>query len=181
MRPPPTRATTSGGEKAPASWGKATVALIPKITNPVAAGDFRPITVLPTIQEVILRTWMSLASPWLALREPAPHGFRSGYQCADSHAVTRHALTRRSEWGLTTVVAKLDISKAYDTITHDAIQECFDRRGPPLPLQAAYWREHINRTLHSRTSDGLMAFTVSPGRGMPPRRPGVSHDLCREH
>lgn len=33
-----------GGESAPTSWARATVTLIPKISNPVAAGDFRPIS-----------------------------------------------------------------------------------------------------------------------------------------
>lgn len=45
-----------GCGKAPALWGKAIVTLIPKIASPVAAGDFRPITALPTIQKVVLRT-----------------------------------------------------------------------------------------------------------------------------
>lgn len=159
--PPHTNTPTSRRrEKAPASWARA----IPKIAAPSAAGDFRPITVLLAIQKVVLRTWMHLAAPWLSLREPASHGFRSSYQCPAANAVARHVLARRSEWGLATVAAKLDIAKAYDTVTHDAIQERFERRGLPIPLQAAYWREHDSRTVQFRTSDGLIAFIGRPRR-----------------
>lgn len=167
----PVESRLQRGESALKSWGRATVTLIPKVSNPEAAGDYRPITVLPTIQKVILRTWMTLATPWLGLREVTSHGFRSSYQCAEAHAVARQVPARRTEWGLSTVIAKLDISKAYDTVTHDAIQECFDRRGLPIPLQAAYWRDHLHRSLLFRTSDGLTAFTVKPGRGKPPGAP----------
>lgn len=57
-----------------------------------------------------------MAEPWLALRDPSSHGFRSGFQCAEAHMVARQLLDRREEWGPTTVVAKLDIAKANEAV-----------------------------------------------------------------
>lgn len=73
---------------------------------------------------------------------------------ASAQACMRHLLSARSEWGLSTVIAKIDIAKAYDTLEHAAIHTSFERQGMPAPLQAAYWRCHAGRVLHFSSSDG---------------------------
>lgn len=57
------KAILEGTMPAPASWKHATVTLIPKIASPVEPTDYRPITALPAIQQLVLRCWMSAAPP----------------------------------------------------------------------------------------------------------------------
>lgn len=90
-----------------------------------------PITGLPIVQKLVLRSWMLLASPWLELRRPSSHGFRSGFQSAEAHLIILSILDRRADWGLETVVAKLDTAKAYDSVRHEAFHRCFPQRAVP--------------------------------------------------
>lgn len=135
--------------------------------RPTTREDYKPITVLPILQKFVLRAWMVAAQPYLQLRRPTSFGFRPGHQCAEVHTVMSHILEKRREWGMGTVIAKLDIAKVYDTIFHDAIEATFARRGMPMWLRQAYWREHEGKTLRFRTSDGGVAFDVYPRQGMP--------------
>lgn len=83
-----------------------------------------------------------MVEPYLRLRRRSSHGFRPGGQAAEVHEGTRHLLAARSEWGLPTVIANIDVAKTYDILEHSAIHNSFQRRGMPAPLQAAYWRCH---------------------------------------
>lgn len=50
----------------------------PKKDNAQEAGEHRPITVLPTMQNILLRSWMREAAPYLVVRHPTSHIFRAG-------------------------------------------------------------------------------------------------------
>lgn len=85
--------------------------------------------------------------------------------------------------GLPTFLAKLDIAKAYDTVSWAAIDWVFERRQVPHFLRAAYWRMHAGRTLVFRVSGGSTTFEVIPERGMPqcaPESPAIYACLMEE-
>ena len=54
----------------------------------------------------------SLSSAW----GPWVHGFRPGHQAAEVAVLLRTLMCRAIEWKMPLAVAKLDISKAYDSI-----------------------------------------------------------------
>lgn len=151
----------------PAGWKKARVRLIPKIAAAIAAGQFRPITVLPVTLKISMHIWMALASPFLALQETTSHGFRAGFQAAELHGGFRLLLSERAEWQMPLVLAKVDIAKAYDSLTWAAIQRTFERRNLPEGLNSAYWWCHKGRTLIFSTVDKIISFSATPTRGIP--------------
>lgn len=83
-----------GGEGAPETWSSASATLIQKKENALDAGEYRPITILPTLQKLLLRTWMHEAAPFLALRHPRSHGFRAGLQAAEAHIALRNIMEK---------------------------------------------------------------------------------------
>lgn len=67
--------------------GIASATLIPKFVGAIAPGSFRPITVLPVMLKLAMRTWLELASPYLYLRRALSHGVRPGFQAAEVHLI----------------------------------------------------------------------------------------------
>lgn len=65
------------------------------------------------------------------------------------------------------VLVELDVRRAYDTVSHDAIDEMFERRGLPVYLRAADWREGQWREFTLRASDNTIQFQVQAIQGMP--------------
>lgn len=156
-----------GGGPAPEGWRTASVTLIPKVEVRQGARDYRPIIVLPALQKLVLRTWMKCAEPYTRLHRRTSCGFRKGHQCAEVHLILIHLLERRHDWGLPTTVVKLDIAAAHGTVSYAAISALIQRRGMPLELINAYWREHEGRRQAFRTTDGRVQFTVAPAQGTP--------------
>lgn len=83
----------------PPSWRRAVVTLIPKLAGASLAKQYRPIKVLPVLQKLALRCWLSAALPFLELRSQASHGFGSGFQAAELQAVARMIFEKRIQWG----------------------------------------------------------------------------------
>lgn len=158
--------TLLGRAAVPPGWRTASVSLIPKILGACAPRLFRPITVLPVLQKVGLRAWLVAATPYLKLRSQASHGFRREFQAAELQLLIRSIMDKRLEWNLPFFVAKLDIAKAFDSVSWDAICWLFERRNLPAALRAAYWRMHVGRELVFRTGDGMISFPLEPRRGM---------------
>lgn len=101
-----------------------------------------------------MRCWMAAAARFLCLRRLPSHGFRESFQAAEVHFAVRALMQEHREYGSSVVVAKLDIPKAYDTLSWPSTQSMFERRGLPTALQDAYWRVHRGRRLQFRTSCG---------------------------
>lgn len=171
LRPGRVQAILDGTQAAPQGRSRADVALIPNIPSACMAGDFRPITVLPILLKASMRCWMLHAGPWLALRRPASHGFRPGFQAAEVHFLARALQRKHAELGMRLVTAKLDIKQAYDTLAWGSIQALFERRGLPVALQHAYGRMPRGRRLTFRTADGSTTVEVEPSQGIPQGSP----------
>lgn len=114
---------------------------------------------------------MMWATPFLQLQKPSSHGFRPGFQAGEVPVGLRYLFSTRQEWPLPLVVAKIDIAKAYDTVSWNAIQRMFIRRNLPPALQAHYWRVHRHRSLLFTTADRRISFRATPTCGMPQGSP----------
>lgn len=69
---------------APASWKRASIALLPEIVGAIDAAEFRPIAILPVMQKVALNIWIHEAAPFLQLRRPSSVWFRPGFKGPNS-------------------------------------------------------------------------------------------------
>lgn len=160
-----------GTAPVPARWKQACVSLIPRVSGASIPGQFRLITVLAVPLKIAMRLWAEAARPFLALHARSSHGFRPTFHCAEVHLTLRCVLERRREWGHSSFLAKLGISKAYDIVGWSAISRVFAERHLPEWLRSAYWRRHLDRQLGFRTADGTIAFRTVALRGMPQGSP----------
>lgn len=72
---------------------------------------------------------MQAAGTYPELRRRTSFGLRKGHSCAEVPLILRHLLERRREWGLPTTVVKLDVAKAYYTVSYASISALFRKRG----------------------------------------------------
>lgn len=73
--------------------------LIPKLAGATLAKQYRPTTVLPVLQKLALRCWLSVALPFLELDTQASHGLRTGFQAAELQTLVRLVFEKRKQWG----------------------------------------------------------------------------------
>lgn len=98
-------------------------------------------------------------------------------------AIVRLLFEKRRAWGLPSLLAKLDIAKAYDTVSWEVIDWLFERREMPHQLRSMYRRMHVRRTLTFHVAGGSVTFDIVPVRGMPqgaPESPAVHACLIGE-
>ncbi|XP_039130949.1 uncharacterized protein LOC120267377 [Dioscorea cayenensis subsp. rotundata] len=108
----------------PSSWGKTFIALIPKKDNPSSISDYRPISLCNVCLKVIskiLANRLKLVLPSLIEREQA--GFVSGRYPFDNIIALQevvHTLENDCK-NPPRMLIKIDVEKAYDTISWSAI------------------------------------------------------------
>jgi hypothetical protein len=105
----------------PESWKDSLVIPLPKCVEPKSHGDYRPISVLPTMSKILERVVHEQLSQYVNDNNILPatqSGFRSSYSTSTAllhitddifNAVDQHKLT---------CLVLLDYSKAFDTIDH---------------------------------------------------------------
>ncbi len=134
-------------ERLPSILAMARVTLIPKVEAPSGLSDFRPIA----ITSVLARALHKIISKWM--RElfqfsPLQHAFLQQDGCLEAsallHAVLRHSHEKTKP--LTAVF--LDVSKAFDTVSHNAILGAAEKAGTPPPLLRYLHQLYKNAKLH---------------------------------
>ena len=114
----------------PEAMSAAWIAAIPKTRR--EAGDIRPIAILP----VLHRLWSSVRGQamrqWLNSLRLQPHSqcaYREG-RCAEGEVAMLGALYERSAANGTSIASvRLDFSKAFDTVRHEALGRILQRLG----------------------------------------------------
>lgn len=86
----------------------------------------------------------------------------------------RGLLERCREWGAITLISKLGIKKAYETVSRAAISRMFEDRQVLHWLRGAYWRLYLDRQLCFRPADWTVAFETFALRRMPQGSPSVA-------
>lgn len=118
-----------------------------------------------------MKVWLHHASGFLRLRRQPSHGFRSSFQPAEVHHTLHTLIRKHAEWGESLCLCKIDIAKAYDSVTWRAIDEMFRARRLPEFLRRAYWQIHKGRRLYFSANSGTLRFSVEPTRGLPQGAP----------
>ena len=108
-----------GHEPIPSRWSRATMVLLPKVSQPVEAKQVRPICIGSATSKVFAR--MLLARSQLALRyQGSSQCMGEGRQTADYVFSTARLMQLDHEWKSGLSFLKLDVAKAFDTLNRKA-------------------------------------------------------------
>ena len=114
----------------PTRWLKSQVALIPKIKRPTKPKDLRPIVLSSTPGKLFTKVLL------LRLRRlfPPMHSHQlsglPGAQSLDGSLTLQHVVRQSQQWKLPLYATKLDISQAFDTLSHAATARFLASLGP---------------------------------------------------
>ena len=125
--------------------------------------NYRPISLLPTISKLLEKIIYSQTYDFLIKNNilfNSQYGFRKKHSC--EHAVTEllGKITKGLEKNKHTIAVFIDLSKAFDTISHDILFEKMERygiRGTALNWYKSYLQ---NRTMHVKCNTSTSSNTV---------------------
>ena len=108
----------------PSMWKLAHVKPIPKTQSPVAASDFRPISILPAVSKALEHIVHFQISSYVKasnLLDPFQSGFRSNHSTCTSLLKVTGDISEAMDNRLVTLLVLLDFSKAFQTVDHDIL------------------------------------------------------------
>lgn len=109
-------------EKVPKQWCNSDIVLIYKKGDPLDIGNYRPISLLPSIYKLFSTILLSRITPIIDASQPIEQaGFRSGFSTIDHIHTLEQVLEKHKEFNQPLYVAYVDYAKAFDTITHTSI------------------------------------------------------------
>lgn len=132
-------------EKLPASLSCVSVAFLPKVERPKVSSDFRLIAISSVLEE--------MCPPQSRMREgfkffPIQYAFLQRNSCLVASSLLHAILqcTHEETWPL--VVSFLDLTKAFDTIPHQANLRVGEKAGIPPPMLRYLKHQNTNADLH---------------------------------
>ena len=157
----------------PSRWRVAWVRMLPKPGKALTAPeDFRPIALtscLGKLLERLVARRLLLFCTDRDLLPPEQSGFRPGRDCLEQVTLIAQRAAQGLNGGLTTAVASLDVSKAYDSVWHAGL---LFRCREALPPATCRW---IAGFLRGRTAavleDGHLSAEFSVPSGVPQGSP----------
>ena len=109
---------------------KTFIALVSKNSNPMKMNDFRPISLCNTIYKIFAKVLVNILKPFLVKIIGSPQkGFVPGRQILDVAITTHEVIHSMEKHRQPRMAFKLDISKAYDKVNWDFLQDVLERIG----------------------------------------------------
>jgi len=141
----------------PASWASARAMLLPKLALAATFSDYREITLHAQTQKLYLKALTHLSQPYLK----RPMWVRVGGGVRASRAAfvqlrIRAIVQKAQEWGLPLVVVKLDLKRAFVSLSHAPMLRWLLQHGAPKRLVLALGSELCHQTI--RLCLGGLAF-----------------------
>jgi hypothetical protein len=145
---------------------KANIILIPKKDGAEDIRDFRPISLIHSVAKLITKILALRLAPLMdKLISPCQSAFIKRRSLHDNFFYMRNLTRRFHRTKTLTLLLKLDISKAFDSVRWDYLLSLMDRLGFPMR-----WRNWISDLLTSSTSLVLLnRIPLNPiqhGRGL---------------
>ncbi len=136
------------------SWLFIKCVLLEKKSRATHPKDLRPISLLPTLFKILDRCLPILCRDFEKALPENDIGGRKGYQCADIQQALKQALDyvedtandKAHNYHGTLVIAKVEIKKAFDSVSHSVLWQCLLNAGMPRWLAAALLRQHRRGT-----------------------------------
>ena len=123
----------------PSQWSTALVTLIPKVSNPVHLGDFRPISVTPIlsrlVEKLLIRNWLRPAIPPSIISDQ--FAFKPTGSTTAALVYFMHQVTKMLESNSYVRCLLVDFSKAFDIVDHTTILRKLS--GLSLPWNIINW------------------------------------------
>lgn len=111
----------------PASWKKAIITPIPKVSNPIHPKDFRPISVLPAISKVLEKILLMqitdhIDNPDAPLLVKYQSGYRKRYSTTTAMTKVVHDIYCNFDNSRCTVMVLVDFSLAFNCVNHRILE-----------------------------------------------------------
>ncbi|MGL5294697.1 MAG: RNA-directed DNA polymerase [Aeromonas sp.] len=146
-------------ENLPTPLARSRIMMIPKLSSPLDNNDYRPLAISPILTRALHKIIARRMRDQLVF-SPTQFAFLQRDGCLEA-SVVLHAILRNShDKQRPLALAFLDLSKAFDTITHEALGEAAERAGIPAPLL-----KYINNAL-SRSESVIGPHTIRTRRGV---------------
>ena len=111
-----------GESPVPRDWLVGKICFLPKVPRPGKVKDLRPISLKPCLGKLYSKILINRLRSTLPNYRAGQHACRPGTQALEAITAAQAALkVHRQATGKQLLVAKLDISQAFDTISHHAI------------------------------------------------------------
>jgi hypothetical protein len=133
----------NGGREEIEFLGELRCVFLRKCPAPTVATQFRPIVVASVIlklYEIVLGFWLEEVDQVALPEDMFALGFRPGYQVVEKSWCLQQLLQHRADYGEQTLVAKLDVAKAFDTVEYSRMIQSMQKREVPTCVIAAYIR-----------------------------------------
>eukprot|EP00971_Amphidinium_carterae_P350116 6491390-Amphidinium_carterae.1 len=161
----------------PATWQTISATLIPKLVYASSPHDFRPIAVTDAFERLfdayLLSELRKLEMDWHTHQFAA----RRGKQPEEVMALVRNLLHHCFSMGLPLVMVKLDIKKAFDHVSHEALLCMLRARSVPPWLIRTLMALVCGRRLCFRTPAGRTR-ALAMGRGLIQGKPTSALLFC---
>ncbi|RLJ22878.1 hypothetical protein DJ031_00040 [bacterium endosymbiont of Escarpia laminata] len=149
---------------APESFRHGVTVLIPKVENSVEPKQFRPITMGPILCRLYHKILAERIESGYTISE-RQKAFRRGDGLSDNTHILRNVISNRQTRCQATAVAFLDVSKAFDSVSHDSILLAATSAGIPRPL-VGYIRSLYQRPTTRLRVNGELSQEISVNRGV---------------
>lgn len=149
----------------PAELSRSRTIFLKKVVRPTAPGDYRPISIGSVVARMLHKLLASRLSGVPGLLDERQRAFRGGVDGVAENLTVLSALLHLARSRVQTLhLASVDVSKAFDTVSHESIVEACVRAGCPPPMV-----EYIRSVYADATTDlevGKGCRTVKALRGV---------------
>jgi mannosylglycoprotein endo-beta-mannosidase len=144
----------------------ANIALLPKKDGAEEISDFRPISLIHGIAKIISKMLALRLGPFMnELVSNAQSAFIKKRSIHDNFLYVKNLATRFNKAKIPTLLFKLDIRKAFDSVSWEYILDLLQRRG--FPTRFRNWLAALFSTATSRVLlNGIAGRPIAHGRGL---------------
>ncbi|CAH2216315.1 jg21798, partial [Pararge aegeria aegeria] len=113
----------------PTQWSESNIILLYKKGDPKDIGNYRPISLLPTLYKLFSTIINARISPTIGARQPVEQaGFRKAFSTIDHIHTLELIIEKYQEHQRPLYLAFIDYQKAFDTVTHASIWESLKKQ-----------------------------------------------------
>ncbi|GBP01096.1 LINE-1 retrotransposable element ORF2 protein [Eumeta japonica] len=141
----------------PTQWSESNIILIYKKGDPKNIGNYRPISLLPTLYKLFSAIINSRISPVIEARQPVEQaGFRKGFSTIDHIHTLELIIEKYRERQRPLYLGFIDYQKAFDSVTHDSIWQSLKE----LEVDEVYIK--VIRNIYSNSIGRIKLETLGP-------------------
>lgn len=114
----------------PTQWSEANIILLYKKGDPKNIGNYRPISLLPSLYKLFSTIINKRISTTLEVKQPVEQaGFRKGFSTTDHIHTMELIIEKYQEQQRTLYISFIDYQKAFDSVSHNSIWESLAEQG----------------------------------------------------